>query len=396
MKRLAWYVLLVLVVLAGLFFLWQFRLAVFLFILSLVVASILRPMVDSLASHHISRGIALTLTYIGLVILILGFVFFLLGPILAELQGMLKDLPRVYEQLHSTWLEGTWLQHTIAVNFPDLNNLLKSLPGGQWNAMLDNFLVITRTTLELGSDIIIVFALSIYWSADEEHFKRLWLSLLPSEMRVRSREIWSNLDRDVGAYLRSELIQSFLTLVLLGLGYQLLGLRYPLSLALIGALSWLIVWFGGLVAVFVAFVAGLTLGPWMGVITAALTLAVLVFLEFVVQPRLFNHPWFSSLLIIIMVLLLVKEFGLFGFFFAPPLAAVIQILGKQLISPPPAEKTIPIEAPPMVQVDILQERLNSIQAGVPASPDSTTPEVRNLIKRLEDLLERVKQEEPFL
>ena len=395
MKRLAFYTGVALATLAVLFLLWQFRLAVFLFLLSLMVAAILRPVVDSLEARKIRRGLALTITYLGVVVFIIALALFLGGPVLAELQGILTDLPKTYTQIHTAWLKGTWLQQTIATNFPDLNNLLKTLPGGQWDVMVQNLLNVTRITLELGSDFIIIFALSIYWSADENHFKRLWLSLLPVEMRARSRDVWQNLDKEVGAYLRSELTQSFLTLVLLAAGYKLLGLPNPLLLALAGALSWLIVWFGGLAATALAFLVGLMLSPLMGAASALLTIAVLAFMEYMVQPRLFNHTWISSLLIIIMVLLLVSTFGIMGFLFAAPLAALIQVLAGQLIfTPPPA--TVPIEAPPMIQIDVLRERLNTIQASLHSNGEEpASPEILNLIERLDQLLDETKQEEPF-
>ncbi len=368
MKRLAWYSAIVLATLTLLLVFWEFRLAIGLFLISLVVASVLRPVVDSLSSHKVPRGLALTFTYMGVVIFLVALIFFMVGPLMIELQGLASDLPKTYQQVHSAWLNGSWLQRTIATNFPDFNKFLNSLPGGQLNIVLQSFMNITRTTLELGSDVIIVFALSIYWSADEEHFKRLWLSLLPSPVRIRSREVWQNLEKEVGAYLRSELIQSFLTLILLAIGYRVIGLRYPLLLAFFGALSWLIVWFGGLAAAILAFAAGLSISLGMALLTLLFTIGVFLFLELVIQPRLLQHVWISSLLMIIMVVFMVSEFGIIGFIFAPPFAAMVQILGRQIIYPP-SISTVPIEAPPVIQIDALKDRLNTIQLSLPQSPD---------------------------
>lgn len=395
MKRLAGYSAIVLATLAALFLLWQFRTAVILFILSLAVAAVLRPVINSLAGRGMARGLALGLTYTGVIILFVLLLFFIFGPLLNELQTLFTDLPKAYDNLQASWLKGSWIQQTLASNFPNLDNILHTLPGGKWSVFIQNFLSVTRTYLEIGSDFVIVFVLSIYWSFDEEHFKRLWLSLLPSVSRTRWRGVWERLEQEIGAYLRSELVQSVLTLIILAVGYSIIGLKYPLLLALFAALSWLIVWFGGLLAAALALFAGLLVSPLVGAGTALFTILVLFFLEFVIQPRLFNRTWISSLLIIIMVLILVSQFGLLGFLLAPPVAAVIQIFARQLLTPAPAVTNIELAAPPHVQLETLQERLVSLKGEVSSNDQTASPEVVNLVERLDKLIERVRTEDPF-
>ena len=66
-------------------------------------------------------------------------------------------------------------------------------------------------------------------------FERLWLSLLPSGQRKQARGILRTIEQDLGAYIRSEVIQSLLAGLLLSLGYWLLGSPYPTLLASVGA-----------------------------------------------------------------------------------------------------------------------------------------------------------------
>ena len=154
-------------------------------------------------------------------------------------------------------MNGSGLQQFIANSLPDLDNFSEIITGGKWELFIQNAMGMTLGSLDLISHILLVFVLSIYWSADEEHFKRLWLSLLPSDLRTRWRDIWQNIEKEIGAYLRSEFMQSLLTVIILGVGYQLIGLKYPVLFAIFAAISWLIVWFGGVVAVILALLAGL-------------------------------------------------------------------------------------------------------------------------------------------
>ncbi|MCZ7672142.1 MAG: AI-2E family transporter [Chloroflexi bacterium] len=74
---------------------------------------------------------------------------------------------------------------------------------------------------------LVILFLSLYWSLDRVRFERLWLSLLPPEQRARARDIWQTIESDLGSYIRSEVAQSLLAGLLLGLGYWALGSPTP-------------------------------------------------------------------------------------------------------------------------------------------------------------------------
>src|SRR3954447_5087678 len=141
---------------------------------------------------------------------------------------------------------------------------------------------------------------------------------------------------------------------------------------------------GVLLAVIPAALVGLSMSPALGILTAVLTIAVLAFLEFVIEPRLFNRRNFSSLLVVIVVLVLLDQLGLIGILIAPPLAAVIQIFASQLFRSTMPAPTLQLTQP----ISALQERLNFVQSGSVAQTEATTPEITNLMARLTQLIVR--------
>jgi len=388
MKQIAWITSVSLATIMAVLVFWEFRVALVLFILSLTVAAVLRPFVDWLRALGLPRSLALLFTYLVVISIIAGLALILAEPIITELQTITRDLSASFEQLKNQWLSGSVLQQTIVTNFQDFNNLFRTVTGGKWN--IQNFLGTTIVSLDLTIKISIILVLSIYWSADQEHFKRLWLSLLPAGWRTRSRSAWQNIEREIGSYLRSELIQSLLTVIFLGVGYQLIGLKYPAILALIGAIGWLIIWFGGLIAVLPALLVGLSISPVIGLVAALFTIAFLAFLEFIVEPRLYDRQHLSSLLVVIIVLLMVSQYGIIGFFIAPPLAAAIQIIARQLIHPTTVPKSM---TTPSQQFEILKERLFSVKIMIATRPGPPAPEIINLVGRLDELIERAHQAE---
>jgi predicted PurR-regulated permease PerM len=395
MKRLAWFTLLVLATLMLALIFWEFRTAVVLFGLSLAVAAALRPLVDRLTVRGVPRGLALSVTYVVCIGGLIALVLILSGPLLTDLQQITRELASGYEQLKAQQPVGSSpLQQLFASQLPAAAELSTAITGPQGGAVLQAVLGLTMGSFDLVGQLMIVLVLSIYWSADQEHFKRLWLSLLSVQTRVQARDVWQNIEDGFGAYLRSQTIQSVLAVLLLALGYQALGLRYPITLALIGAIGWLIPWVGVLVAVVPAVWMGLSISLGLGVFAALLTIGVLAFLEFIVEPRLFKREQFSSLLAVIMLLVLSDEYGLMGILVAPPIAAAIQIIAGQLWRAMTRSIVAPSERPivSVQSIETLQVQLAHVQARLAAQPESR-PELNNLVRRLEQLIEQAALEE---
>jgi putative permease len=394
LKKLAWYTFVSLALVTLVFLIWEFQTALILFILSLMVTAILRPMVNFLIVHGCPRGLALLITYFAIFALIVGLILFLGGPIIADVQAMATDLPNSYEHIKAQWLADSGFQQAIAQRMPDFSDLFPIIKTGPNSSFIQYIFGMALGSFGLVSQMLIVTVLSIYWSADQDHFKRLWFSLLTTEMRARWRDIWQNIESRIGAYLRSELIQSLLTIIILGAGYQLIGMKYPVLLAAFAAAGWLLAWFGGLVAVIPVLLVGLSINLTTGLTAAIFTISVLAILEFVVEPRLFNRQRGSSLLVVILVLFMEKEYGITGLLAAPPLAAVIQILASEFLKPKGAA-TIELEPPPPLRIGLLRERLNTIQTMVSKRAEPPPPEVINLIDRLDQLIDKTNQEEHF-
>ncbi len=384
MKRLAWFSIVVLATFTMAFLFWEIRSAVVLFLLSLVIAATVRPLVDWFAAHGLPRGLALLLTYVVCVGFVIGLVLILIGLLVPDLQQLTKDVTSSYEQLRAQWPHGTAFQQSIAGQLPVASDLYAAITGRQGVTLLQAGLGLTLGSFDLIGQLLISLVLSIYWSVDQQHFKRLWLSLLPFDMRARAREIWQEIETGLGDYLRSQLIQSLLALILLGIGFQVLGLKYAVALAFLGAVGWLIPWVGVLLALVPATLVASLMSPVLGIGTAAFTIGVLSVLELAVEPRLFNRRPFSSLLVVIVMLVLVDQYGLVGILIAPPLATVIQLFARQFLR----STRLPLTPQLAQPISALQTRLELAQTLLAAHSESSAPEITSLIERLTKLIAR--------
>jgi predicted PurR-regulated permease PerM len=269
------------------------------------------------AARRMPRGVALMLTYAICIGSIIGLIVILSGPLLTDVQRLIKDVTDGYEHLRLQWPQGTLFQKSLAQQLPIASDLYAAITGPRGGTLVQTALGFTLGSFDLLGQLLISLVLSIYWSTDQEHFKRLWMSLLPFETRSCAREIWQNIETGLGGYVRSQVIQSIIAVILLSIGYQVLGLRYPNALAFIGTIGWLIPWVGALFVVIPVVLVALPISPLLALISAVFAIGVLVFLEFIIEPRLFNRRRFSSLLVVIVVLLFVDQFGLMGILIAP-------------------------------------------------------------------------------
>ncbi|RPI78171.1 MAG: AI-2E family transporter, partial [Chloroflexi bacterium] len=235
------------------------------------------------------------------------------------------------------------------------------------------------------SQMAIVIVISVYWSMDESHFERLWLSVVSGKNRTRVRDIWRGIEGGVGAYIRSEIGQSFLAAILLGVSYSIIGLPYPALLAVLGALMWLIPWLGAVLAMALPVIFGFAAGPVQGIIAGLVTLVILLALEIIVEPILFNRRRYNSLLVVLMLIALADAMGLIGVLVAPPLAAAVQIFFSNVLSQPEAR---PFPAS-KEKITTIKERLVALHERA-EDMDVESPYVNSMLDRLDKLVAKAE------
>jgi putative permease len=385
MRNVIRYSAVILLTLAGLVVLWEFREAIILFLLSLAIGAVFRPAVERLVRLGFSRVLAILLLYFAALVGFGALIYFISGPLGKELQQATDNFAVAYTRLRREWGEGEGINRTIASQLPPLDYLYRAIAGDQGLQFFQAAAGVATGFFGFVSGAAIVLALSMYWSADQVYFERLWLTLLPAGNRSQARTVWRKIEQGVGAYIRSEFIQSILIGLLLGLTYSLLGLRYPTLLALIGAMAWLIPWVGGVLALIPAFIIALEGGLGVALAAAFLVILIMALMEFLVERRIFNRSRYSSVLLVLVMIVLADSFGLLGLIIAPPLAAAIQIAGADLLLKPSA----PTLQDPDARITALEARLERVRQEA-TTLEEPSPHIENLIARLERLLEQAK------
>lgn len=366
--------------------LWQFHIVIVYVLVSLALAATVRPLVQYWSEHGLVRRVLLVVGIIAC-LAALGFLLFMSGDaVVSQIQKFVVSLAVKDEWSLPAWLQGSSFQRMLMSRIPQPGKLLVAITGDQGQLVLPVILNFTQGIGNILSAGLVIFFLSIYWSINQIHFERLWLSLLPPGQRRQARGIWRTIERDLGAYIRSELIQSLLAALLLGFGYWILGSPYPTLLALIGALAWLIPVVGAPLAVFPPLLMGLQTNTQLGIFTAVYTVVVLIALQVWIEPRLLKHRSDHPILTLIILLAMADAFGLLGILIAPPLSAVFQILWGQLISRPAVLGA-------SAQLSDLKERQARIWEIIESIGEPPIALVASSMERLSQLIEKA---EPIL
>lgn len=359
--------------------LWQFRIVVIYVMISLVLAATTRRIARSESRHNLMTRFVLTLQYV-VGVGIFGLLIFFVGRFLVV------DFQQLAEQLsvQSAWMLPSSLEGLDAW-LPAPNELFNAITSER-ELVLSAILGVTEGISGITGGLVVILFLSVYWSVNQNHFERLWLSLLPAEQRKYARDIWRTIEQDLGAYTRSELVQSILAVLLLGIGYWLLGSPYPALLAVTGAVAWLVPVVGGALAIILPLVLGLLSSVQLAVSTVLYTLVVLVILQIWVEPRLVKRTFDNPVLTFIILLAMADAFGLLGIIAAPPVSVVCQVLWKLLVTDRLASgRTIPVSD--------LKARKAQLEAAIEEMDHVPPPLVISSMERLTDLLEKA---EPIL
>jgi predicted PurR-regulated permease PerM len=376
----------VMITLLALGLLWQFRTAVVYVLISLILAAALRPLVNRLSG----RRFIVRMVWILLYLVVLGSIIFVLsltGKVAINEIQQLSHAVSVQDSWRlPVWLQGSSVQQALVAWLPPPSKLFLAVTGNQGQLVLPAILGFTQSMGDVVSGLLVILFLSLYWSINQIHFERLWLSLLSSGQRGQVRNIWRTVELDLGAYIRSEMVQSSLAALLLGLVYWLLGSPYPTLLALTGALFWLIPVMGALLAMILPLLLGMLTNVQLGLFTVLYTLIVLIALEVWVEPRLFRRKWDNPILTLVIILAMADAFGFVGIIIAPPISAVCQILWNLLISHR-------VGAGAAVDVSDLKERQARVWDIIKAMDESPMAMVTNSMERLSGLIEKA---EPIL
>lgn len=334
----------------ALYLLWQLEHLVTLMFVAGAIAYLLVPVVDLMCrvrppgtSPLFWRGVVSLIVITGFIVLIILGVRAFMTPFVAETRKFVQNSDAYQQKAQSafeglqedyqTWYNGlpqgsrNWVDQQAAALQESTSGLFKGLQTGATDLIKQ-----TGRWLNFIVELFLLPVIVFYLLLDSRHLKRETLALLPRRyLRVTVRTI-NETNRVMQAYIIGQLILCIIAGVAIWVGLRWFGVSYALTLALFAGLARAIPVIGSIIAAVPIVIITLITTDVSVTVQIIIFITVLFLVEHkMIMPKIIGdrvdlHP----VLVIIVLLISGKFFGLMGMFFGVPVAVIVRNVARSI------------------------------------------------------------------
>lgn len=284
------------------------------FIAYIISVGLNKPINKIQIKFNWKRSTSSIFVYALFVVLFGTFLGLIIPPLINELSSMLSVL-HVPPEIDK-------LINNFEIDFQDINVIAQQLGGS-----LSTAINVISSTFSGILTIMMILVISLYMSIEKGEVVRDFSWITKDDTKIKQfKEVIHEINIQLGNWIRGEFTLMLIVGTMIFIGTALIGLPYPLPLALIAGLMEIIPNIGPTIAAIPAvFIALITLG-WPGAV-ATLILHVLVqqLENSIIVPRVMQKNInISGLTIILGILIGGTVFGVLGALLAVPIIIVLR------------------------------------------------------------------------
>jgi predicted PurR-regulated permease PerM len=336
--------------------LWQFVKIVIGLLLPFVwgfgIAYILNPLMKSFETYlKLPRLLSLTFTYMILIFMIYLAVTGIIPSIASSIRDIIDNGPTYFASLQSFLLQASErIESFDAINLEQLfdkwslENMMAAASANLNKALSAMFFGVLGFAASI-LKFVVGLALSIYLLKDKEKFmagiKRSTYAHFEKGTADGLCDLVRESDSLFTKFIIGKMVDSLIIGIMAYIGFILLGIRYPILLALIVGITNMIPYFGPFIGAVPAVLITLFYSPVQALWVLIFITALQQFDGYVLGPKILGDSvGVKPFLIILAILLGGGLFGLLGMFLAVPTVAVIRNYYKRYVERRLAEKGI--------------------------------------------------------
>jgi len=291
----------------------------------------LSPLVDKLEARRVKRGRAVGIVLLGVVLFFVGFGFAVVPPIVEQSQSLVDRAPEYVQQLQDNRRVAE-----LDARFGLLDRAQKTLadPTRFGTAAAGGVLGVGKVVLNFTFNTLTLLILTLYFLSSLPTIKANAYRLVPRSRRARvgllTDEILSRVGGYVGGAVTIAGIAAVLTFALL----VVLGVDYPVALAMLVFLTGLIPLIGATIGAIVITAVALFTSVHAGVIVAVYYVIYQQVENYLLYPRIMQRSVdVSPAATVVAVLIGGALLGVLGALLAIPIAAAVQLVLNEVVSP---------------------------------------------------------------
>ena len=293
----------------------------------------LEPAVVWLEARGLRRWVAVTLIAVVAVGMLVGFLVVAAPPIVNEARSLLTSAPDYVQQLQDKHTAIGRLNASLGLETRARRLASEALSFNSFGGILGVGAVVVSYAFQL----IIVIVLVLYFLADFPAIKRAAYRLAPLERRPRIGLLGDEIIARTGGYVLGNLFTSVIATGAQYVVLRILGVPFPLALAVFVGVFDLVPLVGSTLAgVVVTAVTLATVSTTAAVVNVVFTIHYRLFEDSVISPRVLARTVnVRPAVTVIAVLLGGALLGLEGALISVPIAAAIQLMVTEVVLPRP-------------------------------------------------------------
>ena len=309
------------------------------FILAIVLAYILNPLIKMLRSKGIPRLWGVLLVYLTISIIIFVFSVTLVPRMTAEVKNLIEALPsygnETFEYFYDMYLKYNKNVESLPEEFQAVKDLLRINISRFQEIIINVLSTITEGLLAAFSKIIglvLIPILAFYFLKDAEEFKKSLILFIPSPWRKETLAIARDIDGVLGGFIRGQLIVATFVGLLTTVAMLALRVNFAVLIGIIAGIANVIPYFGPVIGIVPGVIFALMDSPIKALWVIIIFTIIQQIESGILSPKIVGESVGVHPLVVILALLVGgKFFGLVGLLIAVPVAGVIKVLGKHFI-----------------------------------------------------------------
>lgn len=297
---------------------------------SLILAAAIDPWVDKMQEWKMPRFLGVSIIYFMIAILVSGAIILIIPPIIEQTNTLIESFPYYFEKIKA----GLSIIKDYSIEHGLLERMKSNLDIVESNITQAAGSIFSTVSGIFGGIIsfFIVLVITFYMVVEEDALKKIVQSLTPPKHQLYTMQLINRMQRQIGYWLRGQLILMFLVGFLTWVGLLFVLPEYALVLALIAGLTefvpYLGPFLGAIPAVFLAF----TISPPLALLVIIIYLVIQQVEGHILVPQIMERAVGLNPIISIAVLMAgLKLGGIVGGLLSIPVATALSVFIKDMV-----------------------------------------------------------------
>ncbi|SHE52913.1 Predicted PurR-regulated permease PerM [Atopostipes suicloacalis DSM 15692] len=292
---------------------------------------LIKPMVDFIERKGLSRPLSVLLVFVAIILVVVLAIAFIIPGIQNQFNQLIEEFPKIWDSVISQiedllYNEGfteiyQQFQATDIMNrvTDQMSNIFTATIGSIGNVAG----IITRVLLTIATIPFVLY----YLLVDGERFKKSILEVVPTRARPVMIRFIQESSKQVGSYVRGELLVAVSVAIMFYIGYLVIGLDYALILSILAGVLNLIPYLGSIMASVPALIIGAFISP-VQLVKVIIVIVIEQTLEGrVISPQILGNKLEIHPLVILFILLVAGSlFGFMGLILAVPGFGILRVI----------------------------------------------------------------------